>query len=237
MSGTPASCAAFATAADRLGEHGLRVRPHGLRKCRRIGGIDEGDVDPEARQRVDEGVVRPAVQRRGTDDVIAGARNVEDGIDHRRLPAGDRERADAAFKRGQPLLEHVGRGIHDPRVDVAELLQGEEPRGVRRIVEVVRRRLVDRDGASLGRRVSIVPAVQGGRLEAARRGRVQGAAHRGSPSRMRRAERRERQRPSPGARAAAVRLAPVSATTTYTVPRGRHTSPSSPYGCVPWAAP
>ena len=39
--------------------------------------------------------------------------------------------ADAAFERRHALLEH-GRGrIHDARVDVAELLQREQSRGVR----------------------------------------------------------------------------------------------------------
>ena len=33
--------------------------------------------------------------------------------------------ADAAFERGHPLFEHGGGRVHDARVDVAELLQGE----------------------------------------------------------------------------------------------------------------
>ena len=41
-----------------------------------------------------------------------------------------RARSLRAFERGDALLEHVGRGIHDPRVDVSEFLQREEVRGV-----------------------------------------------------------------------------------------------------------
>ena len=60
------------------------------------------------------------------------ARDVEDRIHDRRLSARHRQRADAAFERGDALLEHVGRRVHDPRVDVAELFEREKPRGMAR---------------------------------------------------------------------------------------------------------
>src|SRR5665213_133130 len=172
---------------ERLGEHRLRVRPNRRFERRRIGRIDQRHLDPEPRERVDDRIVRAAVQRGGADDVIARARDVQQREDRRGLTAGKSERADAAFERRQPLFEHVGRRVHDPRVDVAELLQREQPLGVRGIVERVRRGLVDRDGPRLGGRVAAMAAVQGDGFESASRRGVQGAAHRGSPSRMRRA--------------------------------------------------
>ena len=49
-----------------------------------------------------------------------------------------------ALERGDALLEDVSGGVHDARVDVAELLQREEVGGVRGVFEGVRSRLVDR---------------------------------------------------------------------------------------------
>ena len=54
--------------------------------------------------------------------------------------------ADAAFEARHALLEHRGRRVHDPRVDVAEPVEVEQVRGVLRVLEHVRGRLVDRHG-------------------------------------------------------------------------------------------
>ena len=48
-------------------------------------------------------------------------------------PLDDRDRGDAALELGDALLEDVGRRVHDPRVDVAELAQAEQVGGVRRV--------------------------------------------------------------------------------------------------------
>ena len=52
-------------------------------------------------------------------------------------------------------------GIHDPGVDVAELLQPEEPGGVVGVVEDVARGGVDRDCASLRRGVDVLAGMDG----------------------------------------------------------------------------
>ena len=65
-------------------------------------------------------------------------------------PLDSGERADAAFERGHALLEHVRGGVHDARVDVAELLEGEQIGGVRGILEDVRSGLVNGNGAGAG---------------------------------------------------------------------------------------
>ena len=77
--------------------------------------------------------------------------DVQHGVRHRRLARRDRDGADAALERGHPLLEHVLGRVHDPRVDVARHLQGEEIGGVLGVVEDVRRRLVDRHRPRVGR--------------------------------------------------------------------------------------
>ena len=66
-----------------------------------------------------------------------------------------RERADATLERGEPVLEHGLGRVHDPRVDVAELLEAEQRGGVVGVAEHERRRLVDRGGAGAGGRVGL----------------------------------------------------------------------------------
>ena len=59
--------------------------------------------------------------------------------------------ADAALERGDALLEDVGGRVHDPGVDVAELLEPEEAGGVGGVVEDVAGGGVDRDRAGVRR--------------------------------------------------------------------------------------
>ena len=65
------------------------------------------------------------------------------------LARGDEQGADAALERGDALLDDVGGRVHDARVDVAELLEPEQVRGVVGVVEDVARRLVDRQRRGL----------------------------------------------------------------------------------------
>ena len=153
--------------ADGLAEERLGVVLHqrlpGLRVVR---VLDEGDRDAELGQRVVQQVVGAAVQRGGGDDVVAGLGEVQDRQRRRGLPAGHRERRDAALERGDALLERVLRRVHDPRVDVAELGQREEVGGVLGVAELVRGRRVDRQRAGAGGRVGAGAGVDLPGLEA-----------------------------------------------------------------------
>ena len=80
-------------------------------------------------------------------------------------PEASASAGDPAFQRRDALLEDVGGRVHDAGVDVAELLQGEQPRGVVGVVEHVRRGLVDRHGARLGCGVDLLAAVDGEGVE------------------------------------------------------------------------
>ena len=75
-------------------------------------------------------------------------------------PDATAERAGAAFDRGDALLEDVGGRVHDPRVDVAELLQGKEIGGVIGALEDVGGRLVNRHRARAGGGVGHLAGVQ-----------------------------------------------------------------------------
>ena len=150
-----------ARVADGLEEHGLGAlvdrRPEGLG----LQPVDELHGDAELGQRVVEQVVGAAVEAARGDDVVARAGEVEDRQRLGRLAGGDREGRDAALERRDALLEHpVGR-VHDPGVDVPELLEPEQARRVGRVVEHVGGRGVDRHRARVGRRVRLLAGVQG----------------------------------------------------------------------------
>ncbi len=116
--------------------------------------------DAQLGQRVMEQVVRAAVQAGAADDVVARAGQVEDREGLGGLARGEAEGAHAALERGDALLEHAGGGVHDPGVDVPELLEPEQARRVGGIVEHVGRGRVDRHRARVGGGVRDLAGVQ-----------------------------------------------------------------------------
>ena len=146
--------------AERLAVDDLGVGADGLLEVLRVGGVDEGDVDADAREGVVELVVGAAVQAAAADDVVARAAQGEDRQGLGGMAGTDGQRADAAFQVGDALLEHVGGGVHDAGVDVAQLLQGEQVGGVFGALELVAGGLVDRDGAAAGGGVGDLAGMQ-----------------------------------------------------------------------------
>ena len=140
--------------AESLPEERLRVGPD-----RRgpggevVGVVDERRLDAQLGQRVVQEVVRAAIEGGGRDDVTAVLGEVQERDRLGGLPAGERQRGDTPFERGHPLLEDGLCRVHDARVDVPELLEPEECRRVRCVPEGVARRLVDRHGAGVRRRI------------------------------------------------------------------------------------
>ena len=96
-----------------------------LRKFSGSSGSTNLTSMPDAAEADVELRVRAAVQRARGDQLVAGTHQAGDGQELRRLSARRRQPADAAFERGDALLEHVGGRVHDAAVDVAELLQRE----------------------------------------------------------------------------------------------------------------
>ena len=140
--------------------------------------IEEADLDPQLLERLGEKGPGPAVEARRRDEILTGVADREERARDRRLPRGEAECGRAAVHRGEPLLEHVVRRISQPTVDVAELREPEEVRGMLRVVEHIRRRRVDRDGARLGDGIGLLAGVDGHRSEAGVRRFV---AHEGPP--------------------------------------------------------
>jgi len=97
--------------------------------------------------------------------MLSPACDVRDRQELRGVPTGDRQRTHAPLQRRNALLEHGVRGVHDPAVDVPELPQAEQVRGVLRRLEHVTVRGVD--GGLLRARggVGLLPGVNLQRLE------------------------------------------------------------------------
>ena len=131
-----------------------------------IVGIDPRQLDAHLAQQMLELVDRPAVERRGRDDVVARLQQREQRRGLRGDPAGERHRAGAALEVRHPLLEHGDGRVHDPRVRVAVLLQVEVGRRRLGVFEHVAGGLEDRHRAGAGVRVGPLPGVELARLEA-----------------------------------------------------------------------
>ena len=157
------SCDVEARVADGLEEHGLgAARRSPAAKFSGSSPSTNFTVDAELGQRVVEQVVGAAVEAARADDVVARAGEVEDRQRLGRL-AGARARGpptppSSAATRSSNTP--VGR-VHDPGVDVPELLEPEQARRVGRVVEHVGGRGVDRDRAGVGRGVRLLAGVEG----------------------------------------------------------------------------
>ena len=143
----------------RLDVQGAGARVDRLREVRRVVALDELRADPEAREGDLELVVGAPVQVARGDDVVAVLQDRGERQELRGLTARGGEGRGSAFERGDPLLEDVRGGVHDPGVDVPELLEREEARPVVGVVEGVRRRLVDRDGTGVRPGRGLLPGV------------------------------------------------------------------------------
>ena len=136
--------------AERLDEHRLGLRTDGLLEVREVGRVHEGGRDAVRDQRVLEQVVGAAVDGLGRYDMVSRTGDVQDGIGDRGGAGGDGERAHAPFQGGDAALEDVLRRIRQAAVDVARVGQSETGRRVRGVMEDVRRRLINGDGACVG---------------------------------------------------------------------------------------
>ena len=103
------------------------------------------------------------VEGRHRDEVVAGAEQVEHRHADRGRPGADRHRPGAALEAGQPTLEHVHGRVVDPVVMKARGFEVHDRPGVIGVDEVVRDRLVDRDGDGASG-IRGVAAVNGERL-------------------------------------------------------------------------
>ena len=118
-----------------------------MRGSKDAGSLDVGEPGADAEPgKVDaQERLRSPVEARARDDVLAlfgqGRKR-----DHLGRQAGGHEHGpDSAFEGGDALLDDVCRGVRDSRVNVARLFEGEQPGGVIRALENIRRGLIDGD--------------------------------------------------------------------------------------------
>jgi hypothetical protein len=100
------------------------------------------------------------IKRGRRDDVVAATKQRCDRQMHRGHSACGTDRADAAFQRCEPFLQHRYGRIGDARVDMADALKVEQRSGVLGILKGIGRRLIDRYRASPGCRVWVLPGME-----------------------------------------------------------------------------
>ena len=146
--------------ADRLEVDRLGLRIDQRLEARHLHAVGKPRLDADVLEGVFELIVGPAVEVRRRDEIVAHRRDVVDRQKLRRVPRRRREGRHAAFERRDAFFENVGRRIHQPCVDVAELLEGEQPGAVRGVFELIGRRLVDRHRARTGGGIDVLTGVQ-----------------------------------------------------------------------------
>ena len=143
---------------EDLGVVSARLRVGRAAERLGIARIDEAGLDAELLQRLREQRPRAAVEIGRGDDVVAGLSEVQHRIGGGRLPRGDREGGSAAFERRDAGLERVPGRVLDAGIDVAELFEREQPRGVPGVLELIGGRLVDRHRDRAADRVGAIGA-------------------------------------------------------------------------------
>ena len=150
---------------DRLRQDKPGLQPDRSTEAGVVPGRDEGCVDAEAGQCSREEVDGSPIERGRRDDMIASARQRNDGEMHRRHAASRRHGADPALKRGEPFFEDRDGWIRDAAVDVAGALKIEQRCRMFCVAIDVRRRLVDRDGAGAVVWIRPLPSMEGERVK------------------------------------------------------------------------
>ena len=147
--------------ADALEVDAAGVLVHQLVDLLGLVRVEEAHLDAEVLERLGEERPGAAVEAGGRDEILARVADGEQcGVDGR-LPRRKRQPGRPPVHLGQTLLEHVVGRVHEPAVDVPELRECEEIGGVIGVVEDVRGRRVDGNGARIGGRVGLLPGVDG----------------------------------------------------------------------------
>src|SRR5581483_9968615 len=132
----------------------------GLAKVFGLVRLHEFDVDANTAEADIELRVSAAVKSAGRNDFVAGTGETAERKELRGLSARRRERRHAAFESRHALLENVRGGIHNPRINVPELLQSEQRCRMFRVIKRERCALINGHRARMAGGVGRVSGVQ-----------------------------------------------------------------------------
>ena len=123
-----------------------------------VMGVDEGRFNAEGRQGVLQQIGGAAVDGLLGDDMAAVLGQRLDGVVDGSCTGGNGQGGNAALESGNALFKDIFGGVGQAAVDVAGIAQAETVSGVLGVVENVGSGLVDRHGAGIGDRVSLLLA-------------------------------------------------------------------------------
>ena len=118
----------------------------GAAEILRIGRVDEADFDALILQRVGKQVPGATIKSGGGNDVVAGPRQVLDGIGRGCLSRCHGQGPNPALQGRNPLFQHIGGRVHQPGIDIPQFLQGEQRGSMAGVMELIGSGLVDRHG-------------------------------------------------------------------------------------------
>ena len=146
--------------AQRFTVNNLRVGLDGGGEFFRLSGIHKGGFDAHAREGVTELIEGTTIQAAAADDMIALPTKRHDRHHLCNVATTSRQRTNAPFEIGYTLLHHVVGGVHDARVDVAELFQPKEVGRMFRIVKLIAGGVINGHGTAACRWVGLLTSMK-----------------------------------------------------------------------------
>ena len=136
--------------ADGFAEEELGFRRDGFCEVLRVLRVNEADLDPELGEDVVELCECAAIEVVRRDDLVARGADVDDRVEDRAGAGSQCQCGCAALEFRDALLEHIVGGVHEAGVDVAQLAEAEEVRGVLGVAEDIRAGAVEGHRAGHG---------------------------------------------------------------------------------------
>lgn len=133
--------------AEGLGKQGLRFGFYRSLDFGRIVNVDKSRGYASCRECVGKKVGGSAVEVVGGDNMVTVLSNILEGIYDSGCSTCDGESRNAAFECGDTLLKDILGRVGETAIDIAGLTQSEAVGGIGRILEHIRRGLIDRHRA------------------------------------------------------------------------------------------
>jgi hypothetical protein len=138
---------------------------YGFSEIFRVPGVDERNGDAVSRKRGGKEVRRSAVEGGRGDDLVARARDIQDGAAYGGVSRGEGHRRNAAFQCRHAFFQHFRGGVADAGVDISLLFESKKACRMSGTFESIRRGLINRHRAGECRRIGFVSGVDGQGIE------------------------------------------------------------------------